>query len=332
MINTAIKYSFPLNRWLRLVSAIIEKDPGLPKITRLRIIHLYEAEMNWLFRNFFNKITWRAEDSEALSDEQYGSRKGKTAIDVAMKKIFTYTIMGLTKTDGATFHNDAKACYDRIRLLLVFLRSRRLGMSQEVCDLNAKTLSSLKFFHKTSWGISDEYYTDNPEQGHPIHGSGQGAKPAPQIWGAISTMIMDIYLEKSTGFTTVNPQHTNTAERHTDGFVDDVTTWLNDIRQLENKQDEVIPSDGAHDLIHAWKRQCNGGNSTGSELELSKWKFGKNGIATMATRNELSRGIEITQAATIPPSQSIAKKVAAHTKHSASWHTRQWIPKQKYNA
>jgi hypothetical protein len=60
-------------------------------------------------------------------------------------------------------------------LLLVILQSRQLGMPQEICELYANTLSKLKFYIKTTWGISDEFYIDEPENARPVHGAGQGA-------------------------------------------------------------------------------------------------------------------------------------------------------------
>jgi hypothetical protein len=48
-------------------------------------------------------------------------------------KHFTYEMLHLTKTDGGTFDNDAKACFDRI-IPLTNLRSR-----QQVCALVTRT-------------------------------------------------------------------------------------------------------------------------------------------------------------------------------------------------
>jgi hypothetical protein len=58
-----------------------------------------------------------------FGDEQWGSRTGRSANSVVLLKHFTYEMMNLTKSDGATFDNDAKACFDRIIPALTNLRS-----------------------------------------------------------------------------------------------------------------------------------------------------------------------------------------------------------------
>jgi hypothetical protein len=48
-----IDHGLVLERWCNAVNIMIEKDLGQPKITRLRIIHLFEADLN-----FFLKLQW----------------------------------------------------------------------------------------------------------------------------------------------------------------------------------------------------------------------------------------------------------------------------------
>ena len=72
-----------------------------------------------------------AERHHLLGEEQWGSRKGRSAPEVALLKVLTYEVMHLTKTDGATFDNDAKACFDRIVRNVMMLVSRKLGMTKK---------------------------------------------------------------------------------------------------------------------------------------------------------------------------------------------------------
>jgi hypothetical protein len=46
----------------------------------------------------------------------------------------------LTKSDGATFDNDANACFDRILPALTNLRSRQLVMPRSACHMRAELL------------------------------------------------------------------------------------------------------------------------------------------------------------------------------------------------
>jgi hypothetical protein len=51
-------------------------------------------------------------------------------------------MMVLTEIDGATFDNDAKACFDRIIPAPTSLCSRQLGMPRSVCHLYPDLLSN----------------------------------------------------------------------------------------------------------------------------------------------------------------------------------------------
>lgn len=52
-LQIVISRGISIPRWSNAVNAMIEKDPGRPKVNRLRIIHLFEADYNLLL-----KIMW----------------------------------------------------------------------------------------------------------------------------------------------------------------------------------------------------------------------------------------------------------------------------------
>ena len=113
--NIALKHSHPLQRWRKVVNAMIEKIPGFPRIEKLRVIHLYEADVNLLLGVLWGRRLQQHGESEGrFGQEQWGSRRHRCSIDVAILKALSYNIAELTHTMLATFDNDAKACYDRI--------------------------------------------------------------------------------------------------------------------------------------------------------------------------------------------------------------------------
>ena len=91
-------------------------------------------------------------------EAQYGSRPNKSTTDVILFKHLTYGIWRLTKTDAASFDNDAKACYDRIVMLFGSLCSRRMGMPKQACKLLTKTLQAAHYHVMTPQGLSDSSY------------------------------------------------------------------------------------------------------------------------------------------------------------------------------
>ena len=114
-LNIAIERGIAIPRWSNATNILIEKDPGTPNINRLRIIHLFEADLN-----FFLKLQWghrlvrHADSLHLLNDGQHGSRPGRTAMDPIMLIQLTTDLSRLLKTNLARFDNDASACYDRI--------------------------------------------------------------------------------------------------------------------------------------------------------------------------------------------------------------------------
>ena len=132
-------------------------------------------------------MVWNAEDHRALGDSQAGSRPGRCAIDVALQKALTYETALTTKTNLATFDNDATGCYDRIITALAMIACRRLGVPESACLLQAITLASMIYYIKTARGISSGTYTNTIWD--PIFGTGQGSCASPALWLAISIIL-----------------------------------------------------------------------------------------------------------------------------------------------
>jgi hypothetical protein len=55
LLNIPIKYGFAPKCWCTLVTVMIEKDPGNPRIERLHVIHLFEADYNLSLKLLWGK-------------------------------------------------------------------------------------------------------------------------------------------------------------------------------------------------------------------------------------------------------------------------------------
>jgi hypothetical protein len=53
MVSMPLKHGFAPQRWQKCIDAILEKIPGQPRIEKLRIIMLYEADFNFVL-----KLVW----------------------------------------------------------------------------------------------------------------------------------------------------------------------------------------------------------------------------------------------------------------------------------
>jgi len=128
MLNTPVQMGFPPKRWQQAVSVLLEKDQGIPKKSRLQIIHLFEADYN-LFLKFLIwgcRMIGRAEEHNALGEAMQGSRKNRGIMDMMWKKIITFDIARQQHSNVAIFENNAASCYDRILVNQAMVCARRL--------------------------------------------------------------------------------------------------------------------------------------------------------------------------------------------------------------
>ena len=114
MINLALKNGRSYKRWKKLVNAMLEKEPGNPKIHRLRVIHLYEADYNLILALQARKMVHRAEDNRLLHENLYGATAGRTAHDPVGIEEFVTEITRLSRKPCIKNAEDATACYDSI--------------------------------------------------------------------------------------------------------------------------------------------------------------------------------------------------------------------------
>ncbi len=71
MINLAVDWGYPPLRWRNVVMFVIKKDAGKPKLHRLRNIHLYEADCNFVLKLLWAKhLMQHAECYRMINDAQ----------------------------------------------------------------------------------------------------------------------------------------------------------------------------------------------------------------------------------------------------------------------
>lgn len=229
MINYALKQSYSYDRWKHVVNVMIQKDPGTSKVHRLRVIHIYEADYNFLLQAKWRALLQNAEKKKLLHPGQYGSRSGRDAHIPAFIEEMKNEICYATRKSLINFDNDAASCYDRIIPALASLIGRKLGLHQNVTFVHATTLAEAKFKLKTSLGVSEEYY-ENCEA-FPIYGTGQGSGNSPAIWCIISSVLFSCHQEQGHGAYFCTPDQEMSVSLSMIGFVDDSTGQVNSFRQ-----------------------------------------------------------------------------------------------------
>ena len=268
LLNIAATHGSPLERWQQIVSVMIEKKAGNYQLHKLRTIHLFEADYNWLLGMIFGRrMVYGAETQNHLHEGQWGSRPGRSAHDALLHKILSYEVARLTRTPLATFDNDAKSCYDRIVMTFALMLCQKHGVPQSVCMMAAVSLLLAEYSIKTKYGVSTGTYSSTDE--HPTHGPGQGSRMAPALWLIICCLLFEAMSKLCRGAEFCNPRQTASHQRIGDGFVDDVTNFFNFglAKMLLDDFGPVELAKGLQDEAQTWERLLY---STGGQLELSK--------------------------------------------------------------
>ena len=144
-LQIIVERGVTLTRWCNAVNVMIEKDKGHPNITRLRIIHLFEADFNlFLTIQWGSRLVKRAVQQDMLNDGQHGSVPKRSAMDPIILTELTNDLCRLMKHNIARFDNDASACYDRIIVTLGMLAARRCGMPDNAVSTHANCLKLMK--------------------------------------------------------------------------------------------------------------------------------------------------------------------------------------------
>jgi hypothetical protein len=81
MLQTANDNEHVYKRWEYILTCMLGKDIGIPRIHRLRVIHLYECDLNLLFSIFFRELDQHYEDNYLINKGVYGCRPTRRVID-----------------------------------------------------------------------------------------------------------------------------------------------------------------------------------------------------------------------------------------------------------
>ena len=114
LLNYAIDHGHSFDRWKKIVTMMIEKEPGNHKIHRLRVIHLYEADYNLLLCVKWRTAVDHAMRNKTLNPNQKGGTPGSNATDVIYVEELEYEICRASRTCLGKIDFDASSCYNRI--------------------------------------------------------------------------------------------------------------------------------------------------------------------------------------------------------------------------
>lgn len=79
IINYCLKFGYSLTRWQNSITMMIEKEPGNPKLHRLRVIHIYETDYNLILGVKHRQLIHHMHDNQLFNNGVYSNRPGFSA-------------------------------------------------------------------------------------------------------------------------------------------------------------------------------------------------------------------------------------------------------------
>ena len=287
-MNLPFMFGIPLSRWLQSLHCMIQKDAE-PKITRLRIVQLYEADFNSVLKFVLGrKLMHHADDHGINSPQLYGSRKNKSTHEALITLRVIYDMARLERCHMVSLFNDLKGCYDRIRPALNTITTRRMGCPAEMAVCHARTVRLMKHRVRTAAGLSVDSITWSKEVDPGGVGQGNGAGPQ-SYHGQLLPQVLAYEQIANQGVAFVNPQGTKTFYQWLIGYVDDnsILLMVRDETFAVNMMDKLLTE--ARRCVDIWQKLVV---IAGGEIEVRKsciaimtWIL-KGGTEQMATSEE----------------------------------------------
>ena len=172
LLNYCARHGYSLHRWQKIVTTMIPKETNNFKIHRLRVIHLYEADLTALFSIWSRRMIVASEKHGSLHPGSYGARPGRTSTDPPFLSTLQIEAAHLSHTSLVHIPNDATQCYDRIVANLAMVSCVSHHMPQQAAQCIGSTLQPARYHLKTSLSETDEYWHHSNRT--PIYGTGQG--------------------------------------------------------------------------------------------------------------------------------------------------------------
>jgi hypothetical protein len=261
MANFPLRTGYAPNRWQQGIEVMLLKQKNNYHVNKLRAILLFEADFNHNNKRLGRTMMHGAEKNSWLAKEQYGSRKQVSAIDHCLNKRLSFDIIRQFKHPAALCVNDMKGCYDRIVHSVASICMQRFGIDIKPLRSMFYTLQHLEHYIRTAQGISNQSF--NAADVHPIaiQGIGQGNGAGPQIWAAISTVVLNMLRSKNAGATFESPISRKELQLAGYAYVDDTDI----ITHLKDGDDNVV--EHMQRSLDLW---AGGLASTGGQLEAAK--------------------------------------------------------------
>eukprot|EP00957_Ditylum_brightwellii_P184525 14054697-Ditylum_brightwellii.AAC.1 len=138
-----------------------------------------------------------------MIEHQCNGGQGQEAIDNLVLTIWQIKIFTLACHNVAFTGCDAKACYNRVVLVVSVLSQIQAGLPLHAAQFFLWEVKQLEYHMITSYRVSENGVTHSISQR--IHGQGQGTIDASPNWTLISNVCQKAYEKHSKGCRILDP-------------------------------------------------------------------------------------------------------------------------------
>lgn len=307
MMSIPFQAGFAPQRWSKVTDIMLEKEQDNPRCHRLRILALFESDLNHAKRVIIGRrLLHHMRDTGLLPAMQHGSVPGKHCLSAVLKKVLCHDYLRITKRAGAFIENDAVGCYDRLVNNLVLIIMTKLGMPKTVVACIGDLWDQVVHLIKTIYGISSVTYGNTKAK--PLYGPGQGSTCGPLFWLLCYWVIVSSLDPTITAAKFFSACKSILVEITGVSFVDDTSLCITSEyvydhtkTVAENRQSEVAHLvENLSALSQHWERLLftTGGaiNFQKSHWYLMAWLW-NNGIPRLATVSQTPASMTLTTGA-----------------------------------
>ena len=92
-MELSLQFGFAPRRWANTLQTIFPKDPGIPKVYRLRVIQLFEAAYNFILQVIWGRrLVWNAQKHNIYIPAQR-AQPGYLGIATALNKVLSSNVI-----------------------------------------------------------------------------------------------------------------------------------------------------------------------------------------------------------------------------------------------
>jgi hypothetical protein len=261
LMEAPFRYGFTYKEWEVSVHCMLMKD-SLPYYNRLRIIQLFEGDLNGALQLLFGRRQMKyMEDNNLNSEATYGGRKGK-GCHQALNRIQYTTLYSRTMRQPLGLVDvDATGCFDRMVGRLLSLINQCNGMNQAAASCQAEVLHNMKHYVKTKRGISSKYIKRDKK--YLIEGNGQGNAASVPGWHGHNELLCRVYKKLIHGSKIKSPDNRIHFEQWLSSFIDDNKMLLS--FNSDDTYESIL--DKCRESLQIWETLLN---ITGGAVELKK--------------------------------------------------------------